>query len=447
MGMAKAKEKEFEEVYEWVDAVALSRKRKSFARDFSDGCLTAEVIKHYAGDKFAVDLHNFSEALSGPRKRDNWNLLNDKILRKHLGIRIDKAQIEQLCSVADGAAERLLMEIKAKFDAGAAPPVRKQLLPLPVLPDNQKVDAREKGRAAKGHPQAEPRKAGRRGGHDHEQGERAGRADRVPDAASDRKGAASKEPAKHLPHHALNSAHNNSPAGRPSPHPPAERGGERKIGISPVPAGGRGQPIQRASSASKAGKLSPQRTDLPGPAGRGRESREWWGEPLSPQPRGYDAGFAGVRGSDWHGGGGLENLLELAQGDLSHFDMQLQMHLKNDLHEGKHNEQLVLPRVKNAGNFKNLPPPKSKDDGRERSLSPSKSPSKAPPKSKESPLKLLPNREPRGAVGILFRLYSGSIQALFRLYSGSIQTLFRLYSGIFAESAPESRASTSSRGA
>jgi hypothetical protein len=135
-----------------------------------------------------------------------------------------------------------------------------------------------------------------------------------------------------------------------------------------------------------------------------------------------------VRGSDWYGGGGLDNLLELAQGDLSHFDMQLQMHLKNDLHEGKHNEQLVLPRVKNAGNFKNLPPPKSKDDGRERSLSPSKSPSKAPPKSKESPLKLLPNREPRGAVGILFRLYSGSIQALFRLYSGSIQALFRLYS-------------------
>ena len=50
----------------------------------SDGCLTAEVIKHHAGGRFAVDLHNYSEALSGPRKRDNWNLLHEKVLRKHL---------------------------------------------------------------------------------------------------------------------------------------------------------------------------------------------------------------------------------------------------------------------------------------------------------------------------------------------------------------------------
>lgn len=72
MGMAKGKGDDFAPVYEWVGAVPLSRKRtKFFARDFSDGCLTAEVIKHYAAGKFAVDLHNYSEALSDP----NWGLL------------------------------------------------------------------------------------------------------------------------------------------------------------------------------------------------------------------------------------------------------------------------------------------------------------------------------------------------------------------------------------
>jgi hypothetical protein len=76
MGMAKGKGDDLAPVYEWVGAVPLSRKRtKFFARDFSDGCLTAEVIKHYAAGKFAVDLHNYSEALSGARKRDNWSIV------------------------------------------------------------------------------------------------------------------------------------------------------------------------------------------------------------------------------------------------------------------------------------------------------------------------------------------------------------------------------------
>ena len=391
MGMAKPKESnEFAPIYEWVDAVPLSRKRKNnFARDFSDGCLTAEVIKHYAGGKFAVDMHNYSEALSGPRKRDNWNLLNEKVLRRHLGIKLSKAQIEELCSATDGAAQRLLLEVKVKLDAGAAPPVRK---PLPAPPAASEVakDGRGKGQGAQAaRPLAgNPSRLGR-GGH--------GQRDRSPAPAVE--GAHGRQAGANI--------HYSRPAERRSPHPPAGHDGDGKAvkawEASPAPQGaGRGRNGQRASSASKAAqRVSPKRA-APGPAGRGRESREWWGE--SSQDRGRFAEYGdAVRGEGRHpslgegsgdrwGGGGLDHLIDLAQGDLRQFDMQLQMHIRNDARE---REDVLLPPIKNA-HKKGGAGAKNRGE-REQSLSPAKRQQSLSPakmrKSKESPLKLLPERE------------------------------------------------------
>jgi len=372
MPKAKPKDSEFEAVYEWVDAVALSRKRKNFARDFSDGCLAAEVIKHYAGDRFAVDLHNYSEALSAPRKRDNWNLLNDKVLKKHLGIRLDKAQIEQLCSIAEGAAERLLLGVKAKFDAGAALPVRKQLMEPPAAPAEHAAAVKGKG-ARIGAAAAAARKGNAPGGVKRDDsspapaGARGGgsRADRAPPASD------------FNAHQASGSPHPNRPAQRPSPHPPAGRVGKAS-GASPAP-GGRARPVHRASSASKASEHGSPKRAVPGPAGRGRESREWWGE--SSQDRGSfeQHGYGRERGHANYGGAALDNLLELAQGDLGQFDMQLQMHIKNE-HRGR--EEVVLPPVKNAH--------KPGKGARERSLSPAK-----PPRDRSlSPTKMPKPKEP-----------------------------------------------------
>ena len=36
-------ENELNEVYNWVDEIPLSRPKKNISRDFSDGCLVAEV--------------------------------------------------------------------------------------------------------------------------------------------------------------------------------------------------------------------------------------------------------------------------------------------------------------------------------------------------------------------------------------------------------------------
>ena len=51
-------EEVLQEVYHWVDEVPLSRAKRNIARDFSDGVLVAEVIKHFMPKD--VDLHNYS---------------------------------------------------------------------------------------------------------------------------------------------------------------------------------------------------------------------------------------------------------------------------------------------------------------------------------------------------------------------------------------------------
>lgn len=64
-------------IYEWVDSVPLSRPKKNIARDFSDGVMMAEIIKHACPN--LVDLHNYPAAHSTTQKLYNWNTLNRKI--------------------------------------------------------------------------------------------------------------------------------------------------------------------------------------------------------------------------------------------------------------------------------------------------------------------------------------------------------------------------------
>ena len=132
------------------------------------------------------------------------SFLNDKVLKKYLGIKLDKAQIEELCSIADGAAERLLLEIKTKLDSGAAPPVRKQRhasSPEPPIEGGVKGKVAPAG-ARLAAPSAEPHKGNRRAGgnaqHDTSLAERA----------------------SPTLHRGANHAVDSGPAERPSPHPP-----------------------------------------------------------------------------------------------------------------------------------------------------------------------------------------------------------------------------------
>lgn len=49
-------------IYNWVDEIPLSRPKRNIARDFSDGVLMAEIVKHYI--PHLVELHNYSAAHS-----------------------------------------------------------------------------------------------------------------------------------------------------------------------------------------------------------------------------------------------------------------------------------------------------------------------------------------------------------------------------------------------
>lgn len=61
-------------IYEMVDKVPLSRPKKNIARDFSDGVLLAEIIKHYSPN--LVEIHNYPAAHSSTQKLYNWKTLN-----------------------------------------------------------------------------------------------------------------------------------------------------------------------------------------------------------------------------------------------------------------------------------------------------------------------------------------------------------------------------------
>ena len=106
-------EEQLQEVYHWVDEVPLSRAKRNIARDFSDGVLVAEVVKHfYPRD---VDLHNYSQAHSVTQKLYNWNTLNTKVLKKYQ-MQLSKKEIEDVVNMAPDVIEYILYSLKVRLD-------------------------------------------------------------------------------------------------------------------------------------------------------------------------------------------------------------------------------------------------------------------------------------------------------------------------------------------
>lgn len=121
-------------LYAWIDEIPLSRPKKSIARDFSDGILTAEVVAFYFPK--LVQMHNYSPANSAKQKLYNWNTLNrtsvflclwlgcgnyvvsntvilGKVLKK-LHIFLSKDDIDDLVQCRPGAVEHLLVKLQLK---------------------------------------------------------------------------------------------------------------------------------------------------------------------------------------------------------------------------------------------------------------------------------------------------------------------------------------------
>ena len=101
-------ESELMYIYEWVDSIELSRPKKNIARDFSDGVLLAEIIKNYLPR--LVDLHNYPSCSNTKHKESNWNVLNNKVL-KRLGIKLTKSEIKDIITCQHLAIENLFQRV------------------------------------------------------------------------------------------------------------------------------------------------------------------------------------------------------------------------------------------------------------------------------------------------------------------------------------------------
>ncbi|KAK1130316.1 hypothetical protein K0M31_018452 [Melipona bicolor] len=100
-----------EELYAWISKIPLSKPTKNLSRDLSDAVITAEILKIYYPRY--VDLHNYVSVNSITAKKENWNMLNRKVLSK-LDMKLTKSVINQLANCHPGAAENMLLEIKKK---------------------------------------------------------------------------------------------------------------------------------------------------------------------------------------------------------------------------------------------------------------------------------------------------------------------------------------------
>ena len=111
---AEVTEDDLQIIYNWVDEIPLSRPKRNIARDFSDGVLLAEIIKHNLPK--LVDMHNYSQAHSVSQKTYNWNTLNVKVLKK-LGLNLSKKEIENIVNMEPDSIEKVLLAVRYHIES------------------------------------------------------------------------------------------------------------------------------------------------------------------------------------------------------------------------------------------------------------------------------------------------------------------------------------------
>ena len=104
---------EYYEIYNWVDNYNLSKTRKNINRDFSDGTCYAEIIKKNIPS--IIQIHNYIPTENHKQKLENWNLLNNKVLKK-LGFKIKNEDIEGIIYSKPYFIEKALKVLKEKIE-------------------------------------------------------------------------------------------------------------------------------------------------------------------------------------------------------------------------------------------------------------------------------------------------------------------------------------------
>ncbi|KAM5140140.1 sperm flagellar protein 1-like [Callospermophilus lateralis] len=101
----------------WLDQLPLSRPKRHLTRDFSDGVLVAEIVKHF--HPRLVDLHSYIPACNTDQKLSNWSLLNRKVFCK-LCFCVSEEDIRKVVANVPGAIEPILCALREKVEANPA---------------------------------------------------------------------------------------------------------------------------------------------------------------------------------------------------------------------------------------------------------------------------------------------------------------------------------------
>ncbi|XP_024153421.1 sperm flagellar protein 1 isoform X2 [Oryzias melastigma] len=106
-------DEEQQDLFAWIDKIPLSRPKRNISRDFSDGVMAAEVVKHFFPK--LVDLHNYIPANSTQQKLSNWNLLNRKVFSK-LDFHVPEETLNKIILSSSGAVVSALSALREKID-------------------------------------------------------------------------------------------------------------------------------------------------------------------------------------------------------------------------------------------------------------------------------------------------------------------------------------------
>jgi hypothetical protein len=110
--MSDLTDEQLRSIYAWIDAIPLSRPKRNIARDFSDGCMLAEVISAYFPE--LVELHNYSAANSTQQKMYNFETLNQRVLRK-FDYQLSRSVIDDIVNCKAGVVESVLNTLQYKM--------------------------------------------------------------------------------------------------------------------------------------------------------------------------------------------------------------------------------------------------------------------------------------------------------------------------------------------
>ncbi|KAK2839129.1 hypothetical protein Q7C36_013943 [Tachysurus vachellii] len=95
------------EVWKWLQSLELSISPKNIRRDFSNGCLVAEIFSWYFPED--VSLHSYLNGVSLGTKQSNWSQIEKVLVKRRISLL--KELINGTIHCKPGAAEALIQEI------------------------------------------------------------------------------------------------------------------------------------------------------------------------------------------------------------------------------------------------------------------------------------------------------------------------------------------------